>query len=185
MADDAKARLIAIVRQRSFSTGSDTRLVSGRSTSFYFDMKPSMLHPEGIHLMAALVLDALEGARVDLVGGLEMGAVPLAVAVAMASHGRGRPLGAVFVRKQAKDHGTKSLVEGELKSGDRVIIIEDVVTTGGSSLQAIAAVKALGCDVRRVFAMVDREEGGRDALAAEGCRLEAVFTAKELLAAAK
>ena len=108
----AKRRLIAIVSARSFSTGGETRLVSGRSTSFYFDMKPSMLHPEGAQLMAQLILDALEGAKVDLVGGMEIGAVPLGAAVAVLSQVRGRPLQAFFVRKQAKEHGARKLVEG-------------------------------------------------------------------------
>jgi orotate phosphoribosyltransferase len=107
-----QAPLIAIVRERSFSTGGETKLVSGRSTSFYFDMKPSMLHPEGAQLMAQLILDALEGAKVDLVGGMEIGAVPLAAAVAALSQVRGRPLQAFFVRKQPKEHGARKLVEG-------------------------------------------------------------------------
>ena len=96
----AKRRLIEIVRQRSFSTGGETKLVSGRSTSFYFDMKPSMLHPEGAQLMATLILDALRGAKVDLIGGLEMGAVPLATAVAVASQAAG-PAAAGLLRAQA------------------------------------------------------------------------------------
>src|SRR6185503_14998041 len=137
----AKRRLIDIVKARSFSTGGETRLVSGRSTSFYFDMKPSMLHPEGAQLMAMLILAALRGAKVDLIGGLEMGAVPLATAVAVASQAQGRPLPAFFVRKQAKEHGARKLVEGlapgETLQGKRVVILEDVTTTGGSSMKAL------------------------------------------------
>src|SRR5262245_64724416 len=147
-ADTARSRLIAIVKRRSYSTGAETKLVSGRSSSFYFDMKPTMLDPEGAHLVAGLVLDALAGAQVDLVGGLEMGAVPLATAVAVASHARGRPLPAVFVRKQAKEHGAKKLVEGmapgESLAGKRVAVLEDVTTTGGSAAKAIEALRAEG-----------------------------------------
>ena len=132
-ANAARRRLIDIVKARSFSTGGETKLVSGRSTNFYFNMKPSMLHPEGAHLMALLILEALRGARVDLIGGLEMGAVPLATAVAIASHAQGRPLPAFFVRKQAKEHGARKLVEGlapgETLEGKRVVILEDVTTT--------------------------------------------------------
>src|SRR3990172_10643457 len=98
-ASPARLRLIEIVRKRSFSSGGETKLVSGRTSSFYFNMKPTMLDAEGAHLIATLILDALEGSKVDLIGGLEMGAVPLATAVAVASHARGRPLQAFFVRK--------------------------------------------------------------------------------------
>src|SRR4051794_32234885 len=98
-ANAARKRLIEIVKVRSFSTGGETKLVSGRSTNFYFNMKPSMLHPESAHLIAQLILGALEGAKVDLIGGLEMGAVPLATAAAVLSQARGRPLAAFFVRK--------------------------------------------------------------------------------------
>src|SRR5688572_23597398 len=111
-ADAAKRRLIEIVKVRSFSAGGETKLVSGRSTNFYFNMKPSMLHPESAHLIATLTLEALRGARAEYIGGLEIGAVPLATAVAVLSHAQGRPLGAFFVRKQAKEHGAKKLVEG-------------------------------------------------------------------------
>jgi len=183
MADAARTRLIEIVRQRSFSSGGETKLVSGRSTSFYFDMKPSMLHPEGAHLMATLILEALEGARVDLIGGLEMGAVPLATAVALASHGRGRPIGAFFVRKQAKEHGARKLVEGlapgETLAGKRVAILEDVTTTGGSSMQAIAAVRAEGAIVERVIVVVDRLEGAAETFKAAGIPFTAILTAAD------
>ena len=111
-ANPARLRLIEIVRERSFSSGGDIKLASGRTSNFYFNMKPTMLDAEGAHLIATLILEALEGARVDLIGGLEMGAVPLATAVAVASHAKGRPLQAFFVRKQAKEHGAKKLVEG-------------------------------------------------------------------------
>src|SRR5439155_645168 len=108
----AKSRLVEIVKARSFSKGGETKLVSGRSTNFYFDMKPSMLHAESAHLIATLMLEALQGSHVDYIGGLEMGAVPLATAVCVLSHGQGRPIGAFFVRKQAKEHGARKLVEG-------------------------------------------------------------------------
>jgi orotate phosphoribosyltransferase len=145
-AGSARRRLIEVVRARSFSSGGEIKLVSGRTSSFYFNMKPTMLDAEGAHLIATLILDALEGSKVDLIGGLEMGAVPLATAVAVASHARGRPLQAFFVRKQAKEHGAKKLVEGlapsESLAGKRVVILEDVTTTGGSAMKAIEAAKA-------------------------------------------
>ena len=151
----ARSRLIEVVNKRSFSTGSETKLVSGRSTTFYFNMKPTMLDPEGSHLIATLILDALEGADVDLIGGLEMGAVPLAVAVAVASQIKGWPLRAFFVRKQAKEHGAKKLVEGlapgESLQGKRIVVLEDVTTTGGSAMKAIEALKAEGAIIDQSF----------------------------------
>src|SRR5256885_17143590 len=138
MTATAKSRLIEIVKARSFSTGGATKLVSGRSTNFYFDMKPAMLHAESAHLIATLMLEALQDAQVDYVGGLEMGAVPLATAACVLSHGRGRPVGAFFVRKQAKGHGARKLGEGLAPGGARQgkwgVILEDVATKVGSSM---------------------------------------------------
>jgi orotate phosphoribosyltransferase len=181
--DTARSRLIAIVKRRSFSTGAETRLVSGRSSSFYFDMKPTMLDPEGAHLIGELVLNALAGAQVDLVGGLEMGAVPLATAVAAASYTRGRPLPAVFVRKQAKEHGARKLVEGlapgETLTGKRVVVLEDVTTTGGSAIKAIEALKAEGAIIERVITIVDRLEGAADQFKATGTAFTPILTAAD------
>jgi orotate phosphoribosyltransferase len=179
-ASAARARLIEIVRPRSFSTGGDIKLVSGRSSNFYFNMKPSMLHPESAHLIAALILDALKGARIDYIGGLEMGAVPLATAVAVASYARGTPIAAFFVRKQAKDHGARKLVEGlapgESLEGKCVVILEDVTTTGGSAMKAIEAVRAEGAVIDRVISVVDRLEGAADAFKAAGIPFTALLT---------
>lgn len=179
----ARNRLIEIVRVRSFSTGAETKLVSGRSTNFYFNMKPTMLDAEGAHLIATLILDALEGARVDLIGGLEMGAVPLATAAAVMSQARGRPLQAFFVRKQAKDHGAKKLVEGlapgEDLDGKRIVILEDVTTTGGSSMKAIEAVRAEGAIIERVITVVDRLEGAAESFKAAGIPFAALLTAAD------
>jgi orotate phosphoribosyltransferase len=180
MTDSAKTRLIEIVKARSFSMGGETKLVSGRSTHFYFDMKPSMLHAESAHLIATLMLEALRGLAVDYIGGLEMGAVPLATAVSVLSHGRGRPIGAFFVRKQPKEHGARKLVEGlapgETLEGKRVVILEDVTTTGGSSMKAIEAVRAEGAIIERVITVVDRLEGAAEVFKAAGVPFQALLT---------
>jgi orotate phosphoribosyltransferase len=179
-ASPARLRLIEIVRERSFSSGGETKLVSGRTTNFYFNMKPSMLEAEGAYLIATLILEALEGAHVDMIGGLEMGAVPLATAVAVASHAKGRPLHAFFVRKHAKEHGAKKLVEGlapnERLAGKRVVILEDVTTTGGSAMKAIEAVKAEGALIERVITVVDRLEGAAESFRAAGIAFTAILT---------
>ena len=178
--DANRKRLIEIVRARSFSTGAEMKLVSGRSSNFYFNMKPTMLDAEGAYLIATLILDSLMGEDVDLVGGLEMGAVPLAVAVAVASQIKGWPLRAFFVRKQAKEHGAKKLVEGlapgESLQGKRIVVLEDVTTTGGSAMKAIEALKAEGAIIDRVITVVDRLEGAADTFKAAGVPFSALLT---------
>jgi orotate phosphoribosyltransferase len=180
MTATARSRLIELVRARSFSTGGETKLVSGRSTNFYFNMKPSMLHPESAHLIATLTLEALQDTQVGYIGGLEMGAIPLATAACVLSHGKGRPIGAFFVRKQAKEHGARKLVEGlapgETLQGKRVVILEDVTTTGGSSMKAIEAVRAEDAVVDRVITVVDRLEGAAEAFKAAGIPFQALLT---------
>ena len=183
--DRARERLIEIVTERSFSRGQQTVLVSGRASNFYFNMKPTMLDPEGGHLIASLILEALKGSDVDLIGGLEMGAVPLAVAVAVTSQIKGWPLRAFFVRKQAKEHGARKLIEGlapdEALAGKRVIVLEDVTTTGGSALKAIEALKAEAAVIAGAIAVVDRQEGAAAAFAAAGIPFRALLTAADFL----
>jgi orotate phosphoribosyltransferase len=178
-------RLIEIIKQRSVSTGIEFKLASGRTSQFYCNLKPTILHPEGAHLIGALICDAIAELDPDLVGGLEIGAVPIAAVVAAISHSRGRHLPAFFVRKQVKSHGTGSLIEGLMRGesleGKRVIILDDVTTTGGSTLKAVEAVRAEGGRVIRVVAVVDREEGAADALMAAGLEFTALILAAELL----
>lgn len=177
----ARERLIAIIKQRSFSTGAEMKLASGRTSNFYFNMKPTMLHPEGAYVIGVLILDALKGAKVDFIGGLEMGAVPLAASVAAMSHAAGQPVAAFFVRKQAKEHGAKKLVEGlapgDTLAGKRIVVIEDVTTTGGSAMKAIEALKAEGAVIDRVITVVDRQEGATETFKAAGIPFTPLLTA--------
>ena len=173
-------RLIEIIKTRSFQSGKEVTLASGRTSTYYFNMKPTMLDAEGAYLIATLILDAIDGVGPDLIGGLEMGAVPIASAVAAVSQTRGEPIAAFFVRKQPKDHGTRSLVEG-LANGDslrdkKVVIVEDVTTTGGSAIKAAEVVRAEGADVVRVVTVVDRQEGAAEAFAAAGLTLTPILT---------
>jgi len=178
-----KARLIEIVAERSFSTGPEMKLASGRVSNFYFNMKPTMLHPEGAWTIGALILDALAGEDAGMIGGLEMGAVPIAASVAAVSHHQGRPLSAFFVRKQAKEHGTQSLIEGlskgETLAGRRVVVVEDVTTTGGSAVKAAEAIRAAGGVIVRVITVVDRQEGAAEAFAAACLPFTAILTAAD------
>ena len=175
-----RARLIEIVRARSFQVGPEMKLASGRTSTFYFNMKPTMLDAEGAWLIGDLICDQLQGIDADLVGGLEMGAVPIASATAAVAHTRGRNLSAFFVRKQAKEHGTKSLIEGlardETMEGKNVVIVEDVTTTGGSSIKAAEAIRGAGGNVVRVVTVVDRQEGAAEAFAAAGLDLKPLLT---------
>lgn len=171
-ASEQKDRLIEIVRRRSYGTGVEIKLASGRISNFYFNMKPTMMDPEGAYLLARQVLATISDLEADLIGGLEMGAVPVAAAVAAVSHAQGAPLPAFFVRKQAKEHGTQSLIEGLVKgetlAGKSVVVVEDVTTTGGSALKAIEVIRAEGGKVLAVVTAVDREEGAADTFRAAG-----------------
>lgn len=180
----SRERLIAIIKSRSVETGRTFTLASGRTSDFYCNLKPTMLDPEGAYLLGAMIVEVIAGDRPDYVGGLELGAVPLATAAAAIGHAKGQPLAAFVVRKQTKEHGTKSLVEGLMRgdslSGKRVVILEDVTTTGGSSLKAIEAVRAEGATVVKVLTMVDRQEGAAEAFAKAGVPFAALVTAAEL-----
>jgi orotate phosphoribosyltransferase len=185
MADTAaaRARLIEIIKERSFQSGKEITLASGRTSTYYFNMKPTMLDAEGAHLIGTLILDAIDGLDADLVGGLEMGAVPIAAAVAAVSFGAGKPVGAFFVRKQAKEHGTKSLIEGlpagATMAGKRVVVVEDVTTTGGSAIKAAETLRSEGAEVLCVVTVVDRQEGAGEAFDAAGLKLVPILTLED------
>lgn len=178
---DKRERLVEIVAARSFRRGEFT-LASGRKSSLYFNLKPTMMDPEGAHLIATLMLDALPPGA-EYAGGLEMGAVPLAAACAAVSHSEGRPVRAFFVRKQTKEYGAKQqvegLAEGETLAGRRVVLLEDVTTTGGSVLKAAQMVREAGGLVDTVVTVLDRLEGAGEALAEGGLALRAVLTARD------
>ncbi|HMN50960.1 MAG TPA: orotate phosphoribosyltransferase [Xanthobacteraceae bacterium] len=180
----ARARLQEIITARSFGRGEIT-LASGRKSDFYFNMKPTMLDPEGAALLAQLALDALAAEKIDAIGGLEMGAVPISGAVAALSWISGKPLPNFFVRKKPKEHGAKLLVEGLVKgeslSGKRVAIIEDVTTTGESALKAAQAAVDSGATVTLVLSIVDRQEGATETFQGAKLPFRALFTANEFL----
>lgn len=176
-----RERLRALIKERSFGRRKVV-LASGRESGFYFDMKPTMFDPEGAALLAKLIVARLGDHDVDFVGGLELGAVPLVACVAALSHAQGRPLPGFFVRKAVKDHGTRKRIEGtdSLKSR-RVVILEDVTTTGGSALQAVEAVREAGGETVLVLTMVDRQEGAAESFAASGIPFASLFAADEFL----
>ncbi|RTL53668.1 MAG: orotate phosphoribosyltransferase [Bradyrhizobiaceae bacterium] len=180
----SRARLADIIRKRSFGRGEIT-LASGRKSDFYFNLKPTMLDPEGAALLAELSYDALKDENVDYIGGLEMGAVPLAGAIAQLSWLKGHPIAAFFVRKKPKDHGARLSVEGLAKDeslqGKRVVIVEDVTTTGGSAIKAVEAVRDSGAEVALVFTMLDRDEGADATFRDAGVPFRSLYKAGEFL----
>jgi orotate phosphoribosyltransferase len=177
---DTKA-LAELLQRRSIRHG-DFTLASGAKSSYYIDCRPSTMSGEGQALIGRMGLAALRarGWSARAVGGLTMGADPVAYAIARASVDAGPPIDAFSVRKQAKDHGTGKRVEGNFSAGDAVVVIEDVITSGGSALQAIEAIVAEGGRVVGVLAVVDREQGGREKLEAAGHPVETLITATTL-----
>ena len=180
----ARARLKEIIAKRSFGRGEIT-LASGRKSDFYFNLKPTMLDAEGAALLAQLTLDALASEELDYIGGLEMGAVPIAAAASAVSALTDSPVHAFFVRKQPKEHGAKLLIEGLMKGesleGKRVAVIEDVTTTGGSAMKAVEAAKDAGAEIALVFTMIDRQEGATENFQQAGIKFVSLFTADEFL----
>jgi orotate phosphoribosyltransferase len=183
MEPSIRTRAFDIIKGKSFSRGKFV-LASGRESNFYLDMKPSMFDPEGANLLSQLVLDRIASLDVDLIGGLEMGAVPLVTAVSVISVSKGRPLPGFFVRKEIKSHGTKRKIEAASDFKNKnVVILEDVTTTGGSAMQAVEAAREAGANVVLVLSIVDREEGAADFYKDRSIPFASLFRVGEFLAA--
>jgi len=178
---DEHAALLRLLHDRSIRHGEFT-LASGARSTYYIDARPSTMSAEGLHLIGRLGLAAIRerGWTPAGVGGLTMGADPVAYAVALASRAAGPAVDAFSVRKEAKGHGTKRRVEGNFQPGDAVVVVEDVITSGGSALQAIAAIEEEGGRVVGVLAVVDREQGGRAVLEGRGHPVAVLASATEL-----
>lgn len=168
-----------LLLQRAYMEG-DFVLASGKHSSYYIDGKRVMFHPLGLLLIAETFIEAMASVEYDAVGGLEMGAIPIASAIALRSAQIGNPKPAFFVRKSTKSHGTKQFVEGCVESGNRVVICDDVITTGGSAFQAIQKIEEFGCEVVQVVALVDREQGGAEEFKRKGYIYTPLFTLSEL-----
>jgi len=170
-------RLKEIIKEKSYITDGDFKLVSGATSNFFFDMKVTLLDPEGANLAAELILDKIEGQNIKAIGGLAIGACPIASAVCVKSYGSKTPVNAFYVRKEPKKRGTQKMIEGAvLQEGDRVVMIDDVTTSGGSVIKAIDLVQELGCKVVKVITIVDREQGAKDNLAKKELVLDAIFS---------
>jgi orotate phosphoribosyltransferase len=174
--------LVKLLAERSAKLG-DFTLASGKRSNFYIDARLTTMSPEGLSIIGTLGLSAIADARweVDAVGGLTLGADPVSYAISYASAFTAHPLRAFTVRKEAKTHGTAKLIEGPLYDGDRVLVVEDVITTGGSALRAIAAVRNARMHVVGVLGLIDREEGGRAEIEKIGVPVVGLVTAREIL----
>ncbi|MGD9497907.1 MAG: orotate phosphoribosyltransferase [Armatimonadota bacterium] len=175
-----RARLRDLLVERAVKYGHFV-LASGQTSHYYVDKTQITLMGEGLYCLARVILDQLEGLDVQAVGGMTVGADPIAGAVAALGVCHGRQLDAFIVRKERKDRGTQQRVEGPLPHGARVVVLEDVITTGGSALAAIAAVEEeRDAEVLQVLAMVDRLQGGREAVVEAGYDFTALFTVQDL-----
>jgi orotate phosphoribosyltransferase len=182
-----RQRLIEILLRRSLRFGQFT-LSSGQTSSYYIDVRRTSLDAEGAAAIGRLVwaryADDIGAGRITAVGGLTLGADPVVIATLLEARARGHALDAFLVRKAPKGHGALNLIEGNLVSGARALVVEDVCTSGESALQAARAARAAGAIVERAWCVVDRKAGGADALAAEGIELTACLDVRALLAAA-
>jgi orotate phosphoribosyltransferase len=183
--DDMKTELIHLLCQKSFqySQTPSFRLVSGKMSRFYVNCKPTTLSPRGMVLIGHLVYEAIKDARVSGVGGLTFGADPVAMATAFVSELKRDPVSAFSIRKTRKDHGIVRWIEGDVAPGQPVVIIDDVATTGGSTIQAIERARAEGLNVVRVVVLVDRQEGGMENIRRHVPDALSIVTRDELMAA--
>jgi orotate phosphoribosyltransferase len=183
LSGNMKKRLIELIIEKAFKYSEEPvfKLVSGRVSNYYFNCKAVALHPEGMHLIGNLIFEMIKDLGIKGIGGLTLGADPIAYAVAYTSFLKGNPIEAFIVRKTPKSHGTMQLIEGNVKKGDRVVIVDDVITTGKSTIEAITKAKEDGLEVVKVIAFIDRQEGGREAIEALGYKVDSVITRDEVM----
>jgi orotate phosphoribosyltransferase len=177
-----RQQLLELLRDKSFRYSPDRpfKLVSGRESPYYIDCRPTTHNAQGLALIGQICFDLIRDLNVTAIGGLTMGADPIAHATALTSFLKGKPVNAFSVRQKPKEHGTGGVLVGDVTPGERVVVVEDVITTGGSVLKAVAAAREFGLKVVKVLILVDREEGGKEAVAQEVPEVEAVFTISEL-----
>lgn len=174
-----KARLLALLKKEAFKKGRFI-LSSGKASNYYLDGRVITLTPEGAFLTASIILDSIKDEDIDAVGGPTLGADPITGALAALSHIEKIPLKTFIVRKQAKEHGTSRRIEGPaLKRGDKVILVDDVATTGKALVEAGEALVKSGAIVRKAIVIVDRQEGAKENLAKAGIKLDAIFRIEE------
>jgi orotate phosphoribosyltransferase len=177
----AETQLFQLLKARSFKTeGGPFRLVSGALSDYYIDGKMSEVFSESAYLIGEVIFERTQDLLFDAIGGLEVGAVPLTTAAVISYHLHGRKMEGFWVRDEVKAHGTRKLIEGNLQPSSRVVILDDVITRGGSSVKAIEAVKQMGCEVVRVLALVDRLAGAEELFRSQGVTgYQPIFTVSD------
>jgi orotate phosphoribosyltransferase len=178
-----KMRLLALIKTKSLEVGKPIKLASGKMSNMYIDAKMVTLDSEGAYLTAKVLFDSLENEEFDAIGGLTMGADPIVGAFAAYSYSNNRPISTFIVRKEPKKHGKQNWIEGPLKNNSKVIVIDDVTTTGTSLFQAIEKIEETGCKILKVITLVDRMEGAKEFLKEKGYKLESIFDTSDLLKA--
>lgn len=181
MTQSIKLRELILQKAFKYSEKPVFRLASGRMSNYYFNCKAVTLHPEGMYLIGNLIFDLIKDLNINGIGGLTLGADPLANAVAYTSYLKGKPIEAFVIRKTPKSHGIMQWIEGNIKRGDRVVIVDDVITTGKSTIEAIDKAKEAGLEIIKVIALIDRQEGGREAIETLGYKLDSIITREEIM----
>lgn len=174
-----RSKLLEQVNRHAVVHG-DFTLSSGAKSTYYIDGKLLSLMPEGLNYLARVILEMIKDDEVDAIAGLTLGADPIIAGVTALSYESDSPVAGLIIRKEKSSHGREKRIEGPLKAGMRVVVVEDVVTTGSSSFKAIEALEEAGCKVVKVIVLVDRLQGGTEAFAAKGYRFEPIFTLKDL-----
>lgn len=183
MNNKMKNELIELLIEKSFKV-SDVpvyELSSGAKSNYYIDCKMTTCNPKGQFLIGNLIFNKIVNLNIKAIGGLTLGADPIANAVSYTSGIKNHPINSFIVRKTPKGHGLKKTIEGDIKQGDKVVIVDDVVTTGASTIEAIQKAKEFGLEIVKVIVLVDRQEGGRENILNEGFEFESIVTKKELI----
>jgi len=178
-----KDRLAEIILEKSFQYRTDPpfTLASGKTSHYYFNCKTTTMDPEGVFLIGNILFDILASSDITAAGGLTLGADPIANALTMISYQKGKPIKSFVVRKDVKGHGTKNAIEGNVRPGEKVAIIDDVITTGGSTIIAIEKAQDAGLMIDRVVALIDREEGGKENIRKLVDRVDTILTRSEIM----
>ncbi|MDT8273057.1 MAG: orotate phosphoribosyltransferase [Desulfomonilia bacterium] len=172
--------LRTLVIQDAVKIGTFT-LASGRVSDLYVNMRKVTLNPKGAFLIGSIITEMISGREVDAVGGMSLGADPIAVATSIVAFQSGRHVVSFLVRKAQKDHGTRNLIEGPIAPGMKAVIVEDVITTGASTIAAIERVRDAGMSIDMVVAIFDRCEGGREAIESLGIEVRSILSRKDIL----
>ena len=179
----AEKRLLEILLTKSFKYSEEPifKLVSGRMSNYYINCKTTTLDPEAMLLIGHLFYNRVKPLRINAIGGLTLGADPIAFATAMVSGMQDDAINAFVVRKKAKEHGMMKLIEGNVQEGDKVVIVDDVVTTGQSTIEAVDRARESSLNIVKAITLVDRQEGGRENIEKRGVLFESIYTRDDLM----